>query len=70
MAARQIPVVQTEVSLRKLYSGSPSMEESIAAFGKLGFTVADLFLISTDSGHCAIEFDCIMVRTGVAHEKL
>lgn len=60
--ARQVPMVQTEVSLRKLYSGSPSMQESIAAFGGLGFAVADLFLISTDDGHRAVEFDCIMVR--------
>ncbi len=60
--ARQVPVVQTEVSLRTLYSGSPSMQDSVAAFGELGFTIADLFLISTDSGHRAVEFDCIMVR--------
>ena len=55
-------MVQTEVSLRKLYSGSPTMQDSIAAFGRLGFTIADLFLISMDGGHRAVEFDCIMVR--------
>jgi FkbM family methyltransferase len=60
--ARQIPVLQTEVSLRRLYSGGPSMDEAIAAFGRLGFAVADLFLVSTDGGHRAVEFDCIMVQ--------
>lgn len=64
--AQQVPMVQTEVSLRALYSDSPSMQDSIAAFGGLGFAVADLFLISTDGGQRAVEFDCIMVRE--AHE--
>jgi len=59
---RQIPALQTEVALKQLYSGRPSMQESITAFGKLGFAVADLFLVSTDGGHRAVEFDCIMVR--------
>ncbi len=62
--ARQVPVLQTEVSLRKLYSGSPSMTDSVAAFGALGFAVADLFLASTDGAHRAAEFDCVMVRDG------
>ncbi len=64
--ARQVPMAQTEVSLRKLYSGSPSMQDSIAAFGVLGFAVADLFLVSTDGGQRAVEFDCVMVRDGAA----
>ncbi len=61
-AVRQIPLLQTEVSLRRLYSGAPSMGDSIAAFGALGFAVADLFLAATDGEQRAAEFDCIMVR--------
>ncbi len=60
--ARQVPALQTEVSLKPLYLGGPSMEESVAAFSELGFSVADLFLVSTDGQHRAVEFDCVMVR--------
>ena len=60
--ARQVPLLQTEVSLRALYSGMPSMQASIAAFEVLGFAVADLFLTSTDGAQRAVEFDCVMVR--------
>lgn len=59
---QRVPLVQTEVSLRALYSGSPSMQASIEAFEKLGFAVADLFLASTDGAHRAAEFDCVMVQ--------
>jgi hypothetical protein len=60
--ARQVPALQTEVSLRQLYLDGPSMQESITAFNELGFAVADLFLVSTDGEHRAVEFDCIMVQ--------
>lgn len=60
--ARQIPALQTEVSLKPLYLGGPTISESIAAFSEVGFAVADQFLVSTDGQHRAVEFDCIMVR--------
>jgi FkbM family methyltransferase len=59
---RRVPALQTEVSLRRLYLEGPTMEQSIAAFARLGFSVADFFLVSTDGQHRAVEFDCIMVR--------
>ncbi len=61
-SVRKFPALQTEVSLKRLYLDSPSMAESIAAFSELGFAVADLFLVSTDGDHRAVEFDCVMVR--------
>lgn len=61
-SVRQLPALQTEVSLKRLYLNGPSMEESIKAFSELGFAVADLFLVSTDGNHRAVEFDCVMVR--------
>lgn len=60
--ARQIPALQTEVSLTPLYLGGPTISESIAAFSEVGLSVADLFLVSTDGQHRAAEFDCVMVR--------
>lgn len=50
---RQVPALQTEVSLVAQYSGSPLMQDSIAAFVDLGFAVADLFLVATNGRHRA-----------------
>ncbi len=60
--ARQVPALQTEVSLKRIYLNGPSMEDSIKSFSEYGFSIADMFLVSTDSQHRAVEFDCIMVR--------
>lgn len=38
------------------------MHESLVAFGRLGFAVADLFLASMDGEHRAVGFDCVMVQ--------
>lgn len=59
---RQVPALQTEVSIQPIYVGSPSMRDSIAAFAELGFTIADMFLVSADGEQRAVEFDCLMVR--------
>ena len=58
----EIPALQTEVSFRPLYEGMPSYAESIAAFERCGFAVADLFLVAADDVGRAMEFDCIMIR--------
>jgi FkbM family methyltransferase len=65
---RKVPALQTEVSFRPLYDGSPSFTEAIAAFQKSGFSVSDFFLIVSDINSCAIEFDCVMVRTPPDHQ--
>jgi FkbM family methyltransferase len=57
-----IPALQTEVSIRPLYAEMPDYREAIARFESLGFAIADLFLVSSDEAHRAIEFDCIMIR--------
>lgn len=58
----QIPALQTEVSCRPLYAGSPSFQESLDAFSKAGFSIADFFLIVSDDNMAAVEFDCVMVH--------
>ncbi len=52
----------TAVSLQQKHVGGRSMQASIDAFAVLGFAIADLFLVSTDGDHRAVEFDCVMVR--------
>jgi FkbM family methyltransferase len=58
----EIPALQTEVSFKPLYQEMPDYRQSIAAFEKYGFAVADFFLVTTYNRVRAMEFDCIMVR--------
>ena len=58
----QIPAVQTELSFQPIYGGMPGYAESLAAFERNGFGVADFFLVNQDERHAALEFDCLMVR--------
>jgi FkbM family methyltransferase len=58
----EIPLLQTEVSIRPFYEEMPTYIESIKAFEKRGFAIADLFLVSSDDKKRAMEFDCVMVR--------
>lgn len=57
------PALQTEISFRPFYDGMPNYQESLDAFGRYGFCVADFFLAASDGRHAAMEFDCIMIRT-------
>jgi FkbM family methyltransferase len=61
----KIPAVQTEVSFQPLYDKMPDYKESIAAFGRYGFVIADFFLVAKDRKHAAMEFDALMVRPPV-----
>jgi FkbM family methyltransferase len=63
----EIPALQTEVSFQPLYQGMPGYVESIQAFERHGFSVADFFLITTDVAQRALEFDCVMVRCLTDH---
>ena len=60
---RQIPALQTEISFQPLYRGMPDYDDTLAAFGRCGFRVADFFLVIADEDHAAMEFDCVMVRS-------
>ncbi|MBO0711217.1 MAG: FkbM family methyltransferase [Acetobacteraceae bacterium] len=63
---RQVPAAQTELSFQPVYDGSPSFTESLSAFREVGLVVSDFFLISSDPGLAAVEFDCLLVRDGRA----
>jgi FkbM family methyltransferase len=56
-----IPALQTEVSVQPYYKDMPGYKESIAAFERYGFVIADFFLVAVDK-HAAMEFDCLMIR--------
>ena len=58
----QLPALQTEISFKALYECMPDYKRSIGEFERRGFSVADMFLVSTDDEYRAVEFDCIMVR--------
>lgn len=62
LALQMIPALQTEVSFRPIYAGMPDYRSAIATFEGHGFRVADFFLVSTDRGGIAYEFDCLMLR--------
>jgi len=57
-----IPALQTEVSFQPFYRNMPSYRDSLDAFGRHGFVVADFFLAAADGNRVAMEFDCLMVR--------
>ena len=63
---REIPALQSEVSVRPIYAGMPDLKTSLAMFNALGFELSDMFLVSEDSMLRAIEFDCLMVRSKAA----
>lgn len=59
----QVPMIQTEVSLRPIYRDMPDLQQSLATFTALGFAVADFFIVSSDRHERAVEFDCLLVRS-------
>lgn len=62
-ALRRVPLLQTEVSFRSIYDGTPDWMSSIKAFQDQGFCFADIFNIRESCrGGLPIEGDCIMMR--------
>ncbi len=59
---RQIAALQTEVSLKLLYSQGTFWNDDIDFLSGHGFAVSNLFLVAQDNNLRAFEFDCVMVR--------
>lgn len=60
----KILALQTEISFRPIYHGSPGYEDSLRAFQAQGFGVVDFMPVVRDSaGLCAVEMDCVMARS-------
>jgi FkbM family methyltransferase len=62
----RIIAFQSEVAVRAVYEGVPSMRESLDYFERCGFSVSGLFPVNLDEKMRAVEFDCVMVRSPAA----
>lgn len=58
----RIPAFQSEVSMRPIYEGMPTLSESLACFEDLGYGISGLFPVNLDSNLEVVEFDCVAVR--------
>jgi FkbM family methyltransferase len=59
----QVKGLQSELSVKPVYEGSPDFTTSLTRLTGLGFEPAGMFSINRDSnGLSVVEFDCVMVR--------
>jgi FkbM family methyltransferase len=59
----QVKGLQSELSVKPVYEGSPSFTTALTRLTGLGFEPAGMFSINRDSnGLSVVEFDCVMVR--------
>ena len=61
----RIAALQSEVSVKPIYSSMPSFEESLAEIGALGFELSGLFPVNLDSRMRVVEFDCVCISDRV-----
>jgi FkbM family methyltransferase len=61
--------MQSEVACLRLYEGSPTMGEAIAAYEAEGFGISGMYPVTREptTGR-VVEFDCVMVRAEAAPE--
>ncbi len=60
----RIVALQSEVSVKPIYEGQPSLTEALARLGTLGFEVGGLYPVTRDHAGRVVEFDCVALRTG------
>jgi FkbM family methyltransferase len=58
----KIRALQTEISMRPLYSGAPSYRETLDTLTGRGFDVTAMCPIVRDEQMRVVEFDCVMVN--------
>jgi FkbM family methyltransferase len=58
----QVRAMQSELSIIPIYYGTPSWQESLAAYQAAGFALSDFFPVTRDERQRTIEFDCVLVR--------
>jgi FkbM family methyltransferase len=58
----QVVALQTEVSFIPVYEGTPTFDESRAAFAEAGFEPTALFPVARLDGWRLAEMDCVMLR--------
>jgi len=57
-----VRVLQSEVSVQKIYDAMPSWFEAIGIYNGLGFCVSGLYPVKYEESRTVIEFDCVLVR--------
>lgn len=60
----RIVALQSEVSVKPIYEGQPSLTEALTHLGTLGFEVGGLYPVTRDQAGRVVEFDCVALRTG------
>lgn len=59
----RVAALQSEVSVRPLYEGMPTWQESLACYHQAGFAENGFFSVSMDGETLVtLEFDCVLVR--------
>ncbi len=66
-ALNEIRALQTEASVRPLYEGMPSYQDTIDFTSNLGFDLSGMFPVTHDDSLRLIEFDCVMVNRHFAN---
>lgn len=59
--------LQSEVAVLRLYEGSPTMSEAVAAYESSGFEITGMYPVTREAATGrVVEFDCVMVRADAA----
>ncbi|AGH48495.1 MULTISPECIES: FkbM family methyltransferase [Sphingomonadales] len=58
----QVRLLQSEVSVVPLYEGMVHYTDSLSEYEKLGFRLADLFVVNRMPDGTVLEYDCLMMR--------
>lgn len=66
----RVLALQSEVSVRRIYSDMPDMASAISALQGRGFDVTGLFPVNRDATLRVIEFDCVAIKNSAAERAL
>jgi FkbM family methyltransferase len=58
----RIPALQSEMSIRPIYDGMPSISDALQVMNGYGYEVSAMFPVKRDDIQRLVEFDCVMVR--------
>lgn len=59
----RIAALQSEVSVKPIYQGQPSLTDALAQIDRLGFELGGLYPVTRDREGRVVEFDCVALRT-------
>jgi FkbM family methyltransferase len=59
----QIPLLQTEVSIKSIYKDMPDFDQVYRVLSEKGFDIAGMYTVTRDKLRRVVEFDCVMINT-------